>query len=70
MKYKTKDDRCPYHRENWGLACEKKNNCVVCGWNPEVEAERKMWLQRDINALRRMTPAELGLPVFELEGVT
>lgn len=33
------DTKCKYHESS--IQCMDKTQCYRCGWNPEVEAERK-----------------------------
>lgn len=35
---------CKFHQEKCGVICMNKLRCAKCGWNPEVEAKRKIIL--------------------------
>lgn len=52
-------------RYNIGVNCEAQKNCLVCGWNPSVEARRKEALRNPpVKTEHRPAYTLLGRGVF------
>lgn len=62
-RFEEKDgDRCLFHPRNRGLGCERKTSagCPTCGWNPDVEKERRRRLRLGLPALEKREPECMG----------